>query len=84
MKKIIAVFIVIFVVCSLSYFAINQLLSIEIGMNEIISTPIVNDTSKISEKYKVKIEIKPAKSVEINEQKVISEVGIVEIIDDEK
>ena len=84
MKKIM-VGLVVITVCGLSYFAINQLLSVRVGMNEIITTPIINDTSKISDKYKVKIETKSAKNVDVKEQQeVISEIGSVQKFDGEK
>ena len=82
MKKIV-VGLVVIAVCGLSYLAINQLLSVGIGMNEIITTPIVNDTSKISDKYKVKIEAKPTKTINV-EENILSESGTVPVIDSEK
>ena len=83
--KTIMVGLVVITVCGLSYFAINQLLSVRVGMNEIITTPIINDTSKISDKYKVKIETKSAKNVDVKEQQeVISEIGSVQKFDGEK
>lgn len=80
MKKAIIASVAALAIVGSSYFAINQFVNMGMGMDKIIATPIVNDSSKVSDKYKVRIETKPTKNVDVKEQsKIIDEQSAVGI-----
>ncbi|MGL4656309.1 MAG: hypothetical protein ACRCWM_10565 [Sarcina sp.] len=80
MKKAIIASVAAFAIVGSSYFAINQFLNMGMGMDKIIATPIVNDSSKVSDKYKVRVETKPTKNINIKEEtKIIDEASTVGI-----
>lgn len=78
MKKAIIASVAAFAIVGSSYFAINQFVNMGIGMDKIIATPIVNDSSKVSDKYKVRVESKPTNNIETQEQsRIINESSTV-------